>query len=76
MPDRLGFPVEDKKKSQDIVSFIESNTFKEEEPSESESAADDDLFKEVDERLILLLVVVPVLYPVLRSLPFSPLFTL
>ena len=73
--DRLGFPAaKDRKKSQDIVSSIESDTFKEEEPLKSKSAADDDLFKEVDERPILPLVDnTPALYP---SLPSSPLLTL
>ena len=72
MPDRLGFPVEDRKKSQDTVSSIKSDTFKEEEPLEGESVADDDLFKEVDKEPILL----PTLYPVLPSLPSSLLLTL
>ena len=54
------------------MSSIESNTFKEEKPSESKSAADDDLLEKVDEELILL----PTLYPVLLSLLSSPLFTL
>ena len=54
------------------MSSIKSNTFKEEEPLESESAADDDLFKEVDKEPILL----PTLYLVLLSLLSSPLLTL
>ena len=54
------------------MSSIESDTFKEEEPLEGESAADDDLFKEVDEGPLLLLeTLVPYL-----ALPSSPLFTL
>ena len=58
------------------MSSIKSDTFKEEELLKSESAADDDLFKEVDERPILLLVVVPVFYPALPSLLSSPFHTL
>ena len=52
------------------MSSIKSDTIKKEEHLESKST-DDDSFKEVDKRLILLLVDnTPVLYPSLPSLPF------